>query len=126
MARFLSPDSSVPRPDDPSHGDSLRSQALDRYAYVLNNPLRYTDPSGHTPCPRDGDSGLSGATEANTAAGQSALPHFEMLPRCLPAPVVQCPAQCTYEEVAQERVLSHHRRRPERGMRDRRGRRRLR
>ncbi|BCX05934.1 MAG: hypothetical protein KatS3mg053_3872 [Candidatus Roseilinea sp.] len=47
LGRFLSPDSSVPRPDDPSHGDSLRSQALDRYAYVLNNPLRYTDPSGH-------------------------------------------------------------------------------
>ncbi|BCX04243.1 MAG: hypothetical protein KatS3mg053_2337 [Candidatus Roseilinea sp.] len=47
FGRFLSPDSSVPRPDDPSHGDSLRSQALDRYAYVRNNPLRYTDPSGH-------------------------------------------------------------------------------
>lgn len=23
-------------------------QALNRYAYVLNNPLRWTDPSGHT------------------------------------------------------------------------------
>uniref|UniRef100_UPI002A59D08A RHS repeat-associated core domain-containing protein n=1 Tax=Candidatus Roseilinea sp. NK_OTU-006 TaxID=2704250 RepID=UPI002A59D08A len=31
LARFLSPDSIVPRPGDPSHGDSLRSQALDRY-----------------------------------------------------------------------------------------------
>jgi RHS repeat-associated protein len=24
-------------------------QALNRYAYVLNNPLRYTDPDGHRP-----------------------------------------------------------------------------
>ncbi|MCS6846957.1 MAG: RHS repeat-associated core domain-containing protein [Anaerolineae bacterium] len=52
LARFLSPDSLVPRPDDP--------QSFNRYAYVLNNPLRYTDPSGHTPCPRDGGSGLCG------------------------------------------------------------------
>jgi hypothetical protein len=29
----------VPRPDDP--------QSFNRYSYVLNNPLRYTDPSGH-------------------------------------------------------------------------------
>jgi hypothetical protein len=26
-------------------------QALNRYSYVLNNPLRYTDPSGHSPWP---------------------------------------------------------------------------
>ncbi|MCG8347875.1 MAG: hypothetical protein MI924_08865 [Chloroflexales bacterium] len=25
-------------------------QALNRYSYVLNNPLRWTDPSGHAPC----------------------------------------------------------------------------
>jgi hypothetical protein len=25
-------------------------QALNRYSYVLNNPLKYTDPSGHVPC----------------------------------------------------------------------------
>jgi pyocin large subunit-like protein len=29
----------VPEPGDP--------RALNRYAYVYNNPLRYTDPSGH-------------------------------------------------------------------------------
>ncbi len=37
--RFLSPDTIVPSPGNP--------QSLNRYAYVLNNPLRYTDPTGH-------------------------------------------------------------------------------
>ncbi len=35
----MQPDSIVPEPGNP--------QALNRYAYVTNNPLRYTDPSGH-------------------------------------------------------------------------------
>jgi hypothetical protein len=39
LGRFLSPDSIVPGAGDP--------QALNRYAYVRNNPLRYTDPTGH-------------------------------------------------------------------------------
>ena len=39
LARFISPDTIVPNPRDP--------QALNRYAYVRNNPLRYNDPSGH-------------------------------------------------------------------------------
>ena len=29
--------------------DFANSQALNRYSYVYNNPLRYTDPSGHDP-----------------------------------------------------------------------------
>ncbi len=39
LARFLSPDSIMP--------DASNPQALNRYSYVLNNPLTYTDPSGH-------------------------------------------------------------------------------
>jgi len=39
LGRFISADSIVPRPGNP--------QSLNRYAYVLGNPLRYTDPSGH-------------------------------------------------------------------------------
>jgi RHS repeat-associated protein len=39
LGRFLQPDPIVPEPGDP--------RALNRYAYVYNNPLRYTDPSGH-------------------------------------------------------------------------------
>jgi RHS repeat-associated protein len=39
LGRFLQPDSLVSEPGNP--------QALNRYAYVYNNPLKYTDPSGH-------------------------------------------------------------------------------
>jgi len=43
IGRFLQADSIVPEPGNP--------QALNRYAYVLGNPLKYTDPSGHWPIP---------------------------------------------------------------------------
>ena len=42
LNHFTQPDSIVP---DPSN-----SQAWDRYAYALNNPVRYKDPSGHNYC----------------------------------------------------------------------------
>ena len=41
LGRFISPDTIVPDPLDP--------QAFNRYCYVLNNPLKYTDPSGQVP-----------------------------------------------------------------------------
>ncbi|MBK8987678.1 MAG: RHS repeat-associated core domain-containing protein [Chloroflexi bacterium] len=43
--RFISADTIVPDAKDP--------QSLNRYAYVRNNPLRYTDSSGH--CAEEGD-----------------------------------------------------------------------
>ena len=39
LGRFLSADTIVPSPGNP--------QSLNRYAYTLNNPLKYIDPSGH-------------------------------------------------------------------------------
>jgi RHS repeat-associated protein len=39
MGRFMSPDDFGGHLEDP--------QTLNRYAYVRNNPLRYTDPTGH-------------------------------------------------------------------------------
>lgn len=39
IGRFISADTIVPNPANP--------QSFNRYSYVLNNPLRYTDPSGH-------------------------------------------------------------------------------
>jgi RHS repeat-associated protein len=42
LGRFISADTIVPEPGNP--------QALNRYAYVFNNPLKYLDPSGHDPC----------------------------------------------------------------------------
>ena len=41
LGRFVSADTLVPNPGNP--------QSFNRYAYVLNNPLKYTDPSGHDP-----------------------------------------------------------------------------
>jgi RHS repeat-associated protein len=39
IGRFVSADTVVPGASNP--------QALNRYAYTFNNPLKYTDPSGH-------------------------------------------------------------------------------
>jgi hypothetical protein len=37
--RFLQPDSLIPNPANP--------QSLNRFGYVLNNPIRFNDPTGH-------------------------------------------------------------------------------
>ena len=46
LSRFASPDTIIP--------GNQGVQAWDRYAYTNNNPLRYTDPTGHKNCEEDG------------------------------------------------------------------------
>jgi hypothetical protein len=43
LNHFTQPDTIVPNPYNP--------QDWDRYSYARNNPVSYTDPSGHFPCP---------------------------------------------------------------------------
>ncbi len=54
IAQWIEPDSIVPDLTDP--------QSLNRYSYALNNPLRYTDPSGH-------DVGCPGCDDSEVVAG---------------------------------------------------------
>jgi len=66
LGRFAQADSLIPG----------GAQGLDRYAYVTNNPIRYTDPSGHrcqpaNECERVNVSGLTHAGDkAQTEDGQ--------------------------------------------------------
>jgi RHS repeat-associated protein len=61
LGRFVSADSIVPGAGEP--------QALNRYAFVLNNPLRHVDPSGHEPCETGTGLDCSGGTRNATDDG---------------------------------------------------------
>jgi RHS repeat-associated protein len=78
LGRFISADTVVPNYTNP--------QALNRYSYVLNSPLSYTDPGGHCipggNCPGDKNDEVGGYTHSlppsipNVEAGAS--PAFEV------------------------------------------------
>ena len=42
LGRFISADTIVPEPGNP--------QSMNRFSYVLGNPMRFVDPDGHDPC----------------------------------------------------------------------------
>jgi RHS repeat-associated protein len=67
LGRFTQPDTIVPT-------STQGTQAWDRYAFVNNNPVRYTDPTGHDTecgigqtCPEEEDEGGSNGSE-NTSS----------------------------------------------------------
>ena len=60
IGRFISPDTIIPDVYDP--------QMLNRYSYCRNNPLIYTDPTGHLP---DGGYGSYGTTGNLDGGGKS-------------------------------------------------------
>ncbi len=65
LGRFTQADTLIPDPAAP--------QAFNRYAYTLNNPLRFTDPSGHRyePCgPGGADCGGEGGTPPGGGGGK--------------------------------------------------------
>jgi RHS repeat-associated protein len=64
LGRFTQPDTIVPNP--------LNPQSLNRFAYVLNNPLKYTDPTGHVECwDEDCNGGPSGGGGGGDNGGGS-------------------------------------------------------
>ncbi len=61
LGRFVQPDSVVP--------DYKNPQSLNRYSYVLNNPVRYTDPSGNAPWEPEDEGGGGEGGEAGGEIG---------------------------------------------------------
>ena len=89
LGRFVSPDTIVP---NPSNG-----QDYNRYSYVLNNPIRYNDPSGHcsdyVPCEGDGPTTTDEADDAtantsfatrNGGAPDDGVPWYQALSDVIP------------------------------------------
>ena len=66
LGRFLRPDSIVPGAANP--------QSLNRYSYVLNNPLTYTDPTGHCVYDMEGYGLGLDPVDERSAAGPTSTP----------------------------------------------------
>ncbi|MCP3940325.1 MAG: RHS repeat-associated core domain-containing protein [Desulfobacteraceae bacterium] len=65
LGQFIMADSMVP--------DIYNPQNLNRYAYCLNNPLIYVDPSGHIPAGDGTSRGTPGSPGSSTGSGRSAI-----------------------------------------------------
>ncbi len=67
MGRFMSP--------DPLGGRLADPQTLNKYSYVTNNPLRYTDPTGLYVCKDDPSDGSSHCASDNDKRFEAARQH---------------------------------------------------
>lgn len=56
LRRFISADTIIPNPANPADHN--------RYTYTVNNPIRYTDPTGHDPC-AGGGGGCGGVRQGD-------------------------------------------------------------
>ena len=63
LRRFTQPDTIIPNPHNP--------QDLNRYTYTRNNPIRYTDPSGHKVCERDCQGNVGRPAPVGSTAGEA-------------------------------------------------------
>ncbi|HEV2233149.1 MAG TPA: RHS repeat-associated core domain-containing protein [Terriglobia bacterium] len=72
---------------DPLGGDVTNPQSLNRYAYVLNNPTSFIDPSGMGPCDRNPDAGMCNHDPRTNDAASSNLACIEAFGAgCIGAP----------------------------------------
>ncbi|MCP4526375.1 MAG: RHS repeat-associated core domain-containing protein [Aestuariibacter sp.] len=69
LGRFVSADTIVPSPGDP--------QAWNRYSYVLGNPLKYIDPTGH--CATNGYGSCGGSRDSDWKTSGKLSPGSQVL-----------------------------------------------
>ncbi|OQA22086.1 MAG: Peptidase family M23 [Chloroflexi bacterium ADurb.Bin360] len=72
LGRFLQADTVIPDPANP--------QSFNRYSYVLNSPLKYTDPSGHKACLDTDCTQFENTVAFMKESPRSPSPHFTRLP----------------------------------------------
>jgi RHS repeat-associated protein len=90
--RFLSPDYSESGPEPVPYADTANPQSLNLYAYVLNNPLRLTDPDGHG-C-LDSQATVTSDVSTSTGGGDVSESVF-VNGGCNPAPISLTQVQST-------------------------------